>query len=287
MAASTNVNRPATAEDYYTRIKTAVKAGDLDTVKSQLSQWRSHPSLSGPSKEQIDYLVPQAAKGQGQSEILEYLLSLGGSIGALSIGLATSPAVFHVFMAPGWKPDDSLLRLHVSNPDLIFLFLGHGVDPNSSGPRGFCPLDIAALRGPLETVKLLLDHGATFGPNSAALHAAAQGNAPDRIPIMAYLVEQGADINGLAVDYPAPSEALRSGRKGTPLHTAAKWGNQEAKTWLLEHGADPEARNELGETPEQWGRRFDSDGPERGLRLRRAIMRKNEAKKAEAVDHAI
>ncbi|KAL8728031.1 MAG: hypothetical protein Q9181_005487, partial [Wetmoreana brouardii] len=252
MAASTNISRPATAEDYYTSIKTAVKAGDLDKVKSQLSQWRSHPSLLGPSKEQIDYLVPQATDGQGQPEILGYLLSLGGSIGAHSIGLATSPAVFQVFIAHGWKPDNSLLRSHFGNPGLISLFLSHGADPNSSGPRGFCPLDIAALRGPLETVKLLLDHGATFGSNSAALHAAAQGNVPDRIPIIAYLVEQGADIKGLAADYPAPSEALRSGRRGTPLHTAAKWGNQEAKTWLLEHGADPEARNELGETPEQW-----------------------------------
>ncbi|KAL8756903.1 MAG: hypothetical protein Q9184_004353 [Pyrenodesmia sp. 2 TL-2023] len=281
-ASDTNVIQPETAEEYYELVKTAVQLGRLDEVKSRLYQWESDNRAVGPTQEHIDYLVPQAARGEGQPEILDYLLSRGGKIGAHSIGLATSPAVFETFIAHGWKVDDSLLRSHVGHPELIALFLSHGANPNSSGTRGFSPLDIAALHGPLETVKLLIDHGANIGPTSAALHAAAQGDAPDRIPVMAYLVEQGAAINGLATDYPAPSEALRSGRKGTPLHTATKWANEEAKTWLLEHGADAEAKNELGETPKEYGRRFDKDGPERGLRLRRALMRKRKATDAGA-----
>ncbi|KAI4188555.1 MAG: hypothetical protein L6R41_002070 [Letrouitia leprolyta] len=120
-----------------------------------------------------------------------------------------------------------------------------------------------------------------LGPNSAALHAAAQGDAPDRIAVMAHLLEQGADINGIATDITAPSEARRAGRKGTPLHTAYKWANEEAKAWLLEHGADAKAKNQLGETPEECGRRFDSDGPEKGLRLRRKMLRKREGATAE------
>ncbi|KAI4193054.1 MAG: hypothetical protein LQ346_004020 [Caloplaca aetnensis] len=276
-ASDTNASQPGTAEEYYDLVKTAIQLGRLDRVKSRLHEWESDNGAVGPTQEQIDYLVPQAARGQGQPEILDYLLSRGGKIGAQSIGLATSPAVFETFIAHGWKVDDSLLRSHVGYPELIALFLSHGADPNSSGPRGFCPLDIAALHGPLETVKLLIDHGANIGPTSAALHAAAQGAASDRIPVMAYLVEQGAYINGLATDYPAPSEALRSGRKGTPLHTATKWANEEAKAWLMEHGADVEAKNELGETPEEYGRRFDKDGPEKGLRIRRALMLKRKA----------
>lgn len=278
-APTTNVNQPATAEDYYHLVKAAINLNDLDEVKSKLSRWRLDPSITGPSQEQIDYLVPQAARDEGRPQILELLLSLGGKIGAHSVGVATSPAVFQIFEAYGLKVEDSLLRSHVHHPELIALFLSQGANPNSSGPRGFRPLDIAALHGPLETVKLLLDHGATIEPTSAALHAAAQGDAPDRIPIMAYLVEHGADINGFAKDYPAPSEAQRPGRKGTPLHTATKWANNEAKEWLLAHGAEPGIKNELGETPEQWGRRFDSDGPEPGPRLRRAILRKNRTKK--------
>ncbi len=124
---------------------------------------------------------------------------------------------------------------------------------------------------------MLVDHGAKIEAGSAALHAAAKGDAPDTIPVMEFLVERGADVNGLAADLTGPSEARRSGRKGTPLHSATKWANKEAKAWLLEHGADPEARNELGETPEEWGRRFDNDGSERMVRLRRTILRKRQA----------
>ncbi|KAL8739683.1 MAG: hypothetical protein Q9190_007539 [Brigantiaea leucoxantha] len=270
---------PATADDFYAIVKTAVEAGDLDEVKSQLSQWRTNSATDGPSQEHINYLVPRAAQGQGQPEVLEYLLSIGANIGTHSVSLATSPVIFRIFVAHGWEIDSSLLLSHVRHPELIAFFLSQGANPNAVGSRGFCALDIAALHGPLETVRLLLDHGATIRPESGAMHAAAQGDAPNRIPIMAYLLERGADINGIAVDYPAPSEAMRSGRKGTPLHTAAKWGNDEAKAWLLEHGADAEAKNDLGETPDQWGKRFDRDGPERGLRLRRAINRKNQAEK--------
>ena len=270
---------PTAADDFYAVVKTAVEAGDLEEVKRQLSYWRTNSSVDGPSQEQINYLVPRAAQGEGQPEVLEYLLCIGGKIGMHSVSLATSPAIFRTFIAHGWKIDNSLLFSHVRNPELTAFFLSQGADPNAIGGRGFCALDIAALHGPLETMQLLLDHGATIGPESGAMHAAAQGDAPKRIPVMACLLERGADINGIAVDYPAPSEAMRSGRKGTPLHTAAKWGSEEAKAWLLEHGADPEAKNDLGETPDQWGKRFDRDGSERGLRLRRAINRKNQAKK--------
>ena len=275
---------PMTGEEYYSLIKEAITSRDLARVKAGLYQWQSDPSIANPTQDQLNYLIPQATRGDGQLEILKYVLSLGAKIGTHSISLATSPDVFEVFMAHGWKVDDALLRSHVQYPRLIALFLTHGANPNSSrSPRGgFHPLDIAALHAPVETVKLLLDSGAAaaIGPNSAALHAAAQGKTSNRIAVMALLVERGADINGLATDYPAPSEALRSGRKGTPLHTAFKWANEEAKTWLLEHGADLEAKNELGKTPEQWGRRFDKGGVEAGLRLRRTLLR-NRTKKRE------
>ena len=98
----------------------------------------------------------------------------------------------------------------------------------------------------------MLSNGATVGPGSHALNAAAQADAPDHITVMECLLDHGADINALALDFMGPSEAgrtMREGRKGTPLHSAAKWANEEARVWLLNYGADPETRNELGETP--------------------------------------
>jgi len=274
-----NESPVATTAQYYAAAKAAIDTGDFEGLKSKLNDWRSDPASPGPNPEDIKYLVPRAAEGEGQPEALEYLLSLGGEICASTIGQTTSPTIFEIFISHGWKVDDSVFRSHLKHPDLVAFFLSHGANPNSKGSRGgFSPLDIAALRAPLETINLLRSHGATVGPDSRALHAAAQGEAPDRIPVMAYLLEQGADVNAFATDLPAPSEAMRSGRKGTALHTAYKWKSEDAKGWLLARGADPTIKNEAGETPEEWGRRFDSDGPERGLRLRRAFMRKNRAK---------
>lgn len=273
-----NASQLSTVEECYSLVKTAVQQGNLDSVKFALCHWRADASIADPGLDQINYLVSQAAAGNGHPQTLDYLLSeLGGEIGIHAIMLARSPAIFEVFSAHGWKVDDSMLRSKVRYPELIALFLSYGADADAPGLRGFSPLDVAALHGSLETVKLLVDHGAKIGAGSAALHAAAKGDAPDRIPVMEYLVNEGADINGLAADFTGPSEARRSGRKGTPLHSATKWANEEAKAWLLEHGADPGARNGLGETPEEWGMRFDDDGPERVVRLRRAILRRRKA----------
>jgi len=111
------------------------------------------------------------------------------------------------------------------------------------------------------------------------MNAAARGDVPDRTPIISLLLEHGADINARAEDYPALSEAKLWGKKGTPLHSAAKWGNEEATVWLLGHGADAEVRNEMGETAEEWGKRFERAGTDSVLRIRRDISRKNQRKK--------
>lgn len=110
------------------------------------------------------------------------------------------------------------------------------------------------------------------------MNAAAVSDVPGRIPGMAFLLEHGANINGLAEDTTAPSEAHRAEREGTPLHAAAKWGNKETMAWLLEQGADLEVRNEVGLTAAEWAKRFEKDGPERTLRMRRVIKRKNRVK---------
>lgn len=173
---------PTSSEDFYQLVKTAVKAGDLDKLKAKLSDWRSHPSIADPSPEQINYLVPQAAGGQGQRQVVEYLLSLEGEIGAHSISLATSPAIFQIFAEHGFETNNTILFSHTRYPDLIELFLSHGADPNISGRRGISPLDIAALHGLLETVKLLLDHGVIIRLTSGVLHAAAQSNSFHGLP---------------------------------------------------------------------------------------------------------
>jgi len=111
------------------------------------------------------------------------------------------------------------------------------------------------------------------------MNAAAMSDVPGRNPVMALLHEHGANINGLAEDTKVPSEAHRAARKGTPSHAAAKWGHKETMAWLLEQGPDPEVRNEVGETSAEWAKGIEKDGPERTLRMRRAIKRMNRVEK--------
>lgn len=135
-------------------------------------------------------------------------------------------------------------------------FLTHGADPNISNRRGLFPLEVAAHHSPLDTVQLLLSHGAKL-ENSRALNAAAAGSESDRIAVLTCLLDHGADIHALAPDLPRRSEAQRKGRNGTALHSAAKAGNKEIVEFLLTRGADRDAKNEEGLTSAEWAKKFE------------------------------
>lgn len=270
---------PATAEGFGHAVQTAIKASNLARVQCLLDQWRLDASIPGPSPEDINYLVPRAAENNGEPEILEYLLSQGGEVSSYTIGRTTSINIIQIFMKHSWKADNTILLNHVSHIDLVSFFLSRGVDAKiltaGSGP----PLVSAAYQAPLESIKLLLSHGAPLGSGSTAVNTAAQGDVPDRIPVMAYLLEYGGDINGLAEGVPRQQRREERGGKGTSLHSAAKGANEEVRRWLLEHGSDPEIGNEVEKTHAQWAKRYERDEPEWMLRVRRAINQKTTMKR--------
>jgi hypothetical protein len=98
--------------------------------------------------------------------------------------------------------------------------------PGTSGPPGAAdhPMIIAAERGNVDMVKLLLQNGADVGMHgNAALLVACQGGHRD---VAQALVERGADVH---VDY------------DSPLMWAAQRGDAKMAAMLLDHGADPDA----------------------------------------------
>jgi uncharacterized protein len=99
-------------------------------------------------------------------------------------------------------------------------------------PKDESPLMIAAFKGHKELVRKLIERDAHVNkPGWAPLHYAATGG---HLEIMLMLLEEHAFIDA------------ESPNKTTPLMMAARYGSPAAVKLLLEAGADPAMRNELG-----------------------------------------
>ncbi len=144
--------------------------------------------------------------------------------------------------------------------------------PVSDMYEGHCPLTRAAVDGHAQIVQLLIEHGADVMQRSSSgstpLHYAhdvktaeilikadADVNAADfadgpkncsilggnvaygRLVIVRFLVEHGADVNGIAC------------ASSTPLMVAAENGHWKVTEYLIAHGAELNVQNENGLTP--------------------------------------
>lgn len=99
------------------------------------------------------------------------------------------------------------------------------------------PLMMAALKGNLEAVKALLARDADVNKIGwAPLHYAASAGSRQHVAIIALLLENHAYI-----DATSPNGT-------TPLMMAAQYGSNEAVQLLLDEGADPTLKNQLGLT---------------------------------------
>jgi len=139
------------------------------------------------------------------------------------------------------------------NTEVIMQLLSTDLLDINHAADGLTPLIIAAHKGRVNVVKLLLDRGAD--PNfknedeDTPLHYAADpsikneyGNTPlhyaaDNLGTMQLLLDHGADPN------------IKDADGETALHIAALRGHQDAMQVLLGKGADPNIKDENGDTP--------------------------------------
>jgi ankyrin repeat protein len=164
--------------------------------------------------------------------------------------------------------DDFFVAIKRDDPQAINVLLRRGFDPNTLDPKGLnglylalrdqslkaagaliawpktdvetrtaqdeSPLMMASLKGNLDLVRKLIDRGADVNkPGWAPLHYAATNG---HLQIMALLLDENAYI-----DAASPNGT-------TPLMMAAHYGSAAAVKLLLEAGADPTIRNQLGLT---------------------------------------
>ena len=119
-------------------------------------------------------------------------------------------------------------------------------DPDERSASGTTLLRKAATYGHCETMRFLLDHGAsvnvTTNSGYTALHAAAFSGRPDAAVL---LLDRGAQID------------LPDDDGETPLMYAARWGNRHMIRVLLSRGAALDARGNDGRDAEACARRLN------------------------------
>ena len=137
-----------------------------------------------------------------------------------------------------------LLNSHaVLHEPLLRYLLSEGANPSLRSPQCHpltsTALDAAAAFAGIETLKLLIEHGARFD-NSTPLHSAASSPArdEDRLPVLEFLLDQGLNINGSDEQVNGPFH-----QTGTPLNAALSGLGRTARVrFLLERGAQPNER---------------------------------------------
>lgn len=151
---------------------------------------------------------------------------------------------------PNERGDKGLLLALQLESDRVFFALLQSpqVDVNAHNARGETPLMLAAIKGNLPAVQALLARGADVNrPGWAPLHYAASGGTPQHAQIVALLLEHFAYI-----DAASPNGS-------TPLMLAARYGSDAIVQLLLQEGADPTLKNQLGLTARDFALEADRE----------------------------
>ncbi|MBC5764384.1 ankyrin repeat domain-containing protein [Ramlibacter albus] len=162
--------------------------------------------------------------------------------------------------------DDFFIAIKHDNPSAMVELLNRGFDPNTLDPKGVHGLFLAVKEPSPKVAEVLISHPKTQvewrspQDESALMIAALKGETA----LVKKLIARDADVNkpGWApLHYAATGghlEIIRlllehhafidaeSPNKSTPLMMAAHYGTREAVKLLLDEGADPALKNELG-----------------------------------------
>jgi ankyrin repeat protein len=118
----------------------------------------------------------------------------------------------------------------------------------------------ASFFGHWKVADFLIQHGADVNATvketgETPLHGAlAKAGRPYYLYVVRLLVEHGANVNARTIPGQETAAFMRDVRtKGeTPLHRAAAYADAATIEFLLEHGADREARDANGDSPLTW-----------------------------------
>ncbi|XP_003410096.1 ankyrin repeat and SOCS box protein 14 [Loxodonta africana] len=157
-----------------TALHEAAKLGRLDMVKLMLVSG-AHPD----PRSSYGFTPLALAAQNGHTEIMEILLEKGAN----ALGQASDSSSILLEAASG------------GNPDSVTLLLGHGADANIPKNSGHLPIHVAADRGHLLALKILVpvtDFAAIKQSGISPIHCAAAGGHPECLEL---LIQAGFDVN--------------------------------------------------------------------------------------------
>ncbi|XP_789260.4 poly [ADP-ribose] polymerase tankyrase-2 [Strongylocentrotus purpuratus] len=219
----------------------ASKAGDLDKMKAMVEG--SKHLVNCCDKEGRHSTPLHFAAGYNRVAVVEYLLSNGAYVHA--------------------KDKGGLVPLHnacsFGHYEVTELLLKRGALVNAADLWKFTPLHEAAAKGKYDICKLLLQHGGDVNKKNRDGHTPLNLVKDSDQDIQDLLKGDAALLDAAKKGCLARVQKLVStdnincrdsqGRNSTPLHLAAGYNNVEVAEYLLEHGADVNARDKGGLIP--------------------------------------
>ncbi|XP_072177644.1 poly [ADP-ribose] polymerase tankyrase-2-like [Diadema setosum] len=219
----------------------AAKAGDLDTMKAMVET--SKHLVNCCDKEGRHSTPLHFAAGYNRVAVVEYLLTNGAYVHA--------------------KDKGGLVPLHnacsFGHYEVTELLLKRGALVNAADLWKFTPLHEAAAKGKYDICKLLLQHGADVNKKNRDGHTPLNLVKDGDQDIQDLLRGEAALLDAAKKGCLARVQKLvtpdnincrdSQGRNSTPLHLAAGYNNVEVAEYLLEHGADVNARDKGGLIP--------------------------------------
>jgi ankyrin repeat protein len=268
------------------RVFAAARAGDVDAVQHAFASGfdPATPDIDGRTVHQIakdrghEAIEVLARDVQGgktrpdhEMQAIQAIMraAQSGHLAALRSGLDAHPEWIDA-LGGGFQKATALHLAVLRNQHAAArLLIARGADLNRRDfPDNAAPLHFAAAHGDLETVRLLVEAGADIEGKGDDHGVGVLGWATCfrdlRQEVAAYLLGHGARLNlwtSIALDRAdelrimvAEDRALLAARmtrnqhRRTPLHHAAFKNRPRMVRLLLEHGADPNARDATGAT---------------------------------------
>ncbi len=207
------------------------------------------------------------ASGEGDEDCVRKILKTGmtpnvrleGNMYATPIFMAVAKNRFNIIrllFANGLnrKSDETMTAFFyaaLNEPHLLEIFLKEGVPVDLIDPDGITALFKVAIAGDLDTMKLLIKHGAD--PNQKSDGSTILGSVGDDIMKTQLLIDSGANLNE------------KNGKHLTPVFVAVKKMQMKKLETLLKNGADPNMPDAKGIRPLQFSRSLPPSDNQRAV----------------------